>query len=124
MSAALPGTDSRTTNDAPDCESEVLDLSHLRRYTLDDMALQKEVLDLFRMHIETSLEALGNSCPDASAWRMAAHTLKGSARAVGAFRLAQAAERAERNAESEEARAFSSRLIHQAAVVTLARLDS
>jgi HPt (histidine-containing phosphotransfer) domain-containing protein len=71
-----------------------IDLAHLSRYTLGNRALQCEVLQLF---IEQAPMTLGqlNSAETQKAWRDAAHTLKGSARAVGAWRVAHYAERAE-----------------------------
>lgn len=103
-------------------EPALLDFSHLRRYTLDDEQLQEEILELFRGQVQTLLSSLKASACDEAAWQMAAHTLKGSARAVGAFRLAKAAERAERNSQTPEARASSSLRIAEAAAETLAHL--
>lgn len=87
-------------------EGEVLDLAHLRNYTLGDDALQREILDLFREQIKNSLHLLQEAADsgDKSAWEMAAHTLKGSARAVGAFRLGSAAAAGEKHADSSDGR--------------------
>ncbi|HXY57881.1 MAG TPA: Hpt domain-containing protein [Methylocystis sp.] len=76
----------------------VIDLVHLSRQTLGDAALESELLRLFdhqaagfmvRLRAETQPHE-GAKCADL------AHMLKGSARAVGAFALADAAERVER----------------------------
>jgi len=107
---------------AQEDEPAIFDLAHLRRYTLDDLPLQREILELFRVQVLDSVAKLRASCDDRSAWAMAAHTLKGSARCVGAFRLGRAAERAERNSETAEARARSAGRVAEAAVVTLAHL--
>ena len=72
-----------------------IDLRHLSRYTLDNRALEAEVLGLFAAQLADTIDALKEACCD-KAWCTAAHTLKGSARAVGAWRLAQLAEQAER----------------------------
>jgi HPt (histidine-containing phosphotransfer) domain-containing protein len=72
-----------------------IDLRHLSRYTLGDPALEAEVLGLFAEQLPDTIDALKEACCD-KAWYTAAHTLKGSARAVGAWRLAQLAEQAER----------------------------
>lgn len=72
----------------------ILDRDHLARYTLGDSGLEREVLKLFIDQVPESLALLRGS-RDADAWLRAAHTIKGSARAVGAWRLADAAERAE-----------------------------
>ena len=71
-----------------------IDLDHLRRYTLGDARLEQEILWLFIDQAPTTVDAL--KCARTSKdWVMAAHTLKGSARAVGAWRLAKLAEQAE-----------------------------
>lgn len=71
-----------------------LDLSHLRRYTLGDARLEKEVLSLFLAQLPVTIAALKMAATDDD-WRMAAHTIKGSGRAVGAWPLATVAEDAE-----------------------------
>ncbi len=74
--------------------SQPVDLTHLARYTLGERALEREVLELFCTQSVLYLEQLKAALSD-KAWKEAAHSLKGSARAVGAWRAAQAAERAE-----------------------------
>lgn len=71
-----------------------VDLRHLRRYTLGDLELEREVLGLFLEQLPRSLGALATASTEAD-WRMAAHALKGSGRAVGAWRIAAFAEEAE-----------------------------
>ena len=71
-----------------------LDLAHLRRFTLGDHDLELEILDLFITQAPITLAALNAAGTDRD-WRIAAHTLKGSARAVGAWGVALLAERAE-----------------------------
>lgn len=75
-------------------DKEPVDLSHLRRFTLGDRNLELEILALFVEQVPVTLAALKRAETDRD-WTMAAHTLKGSARAVGAWRLATLAERAE-----------------------------
>ena len=101
-------------------ESEVLDLKHLARYTLGDEGLKREILDLFRTQIVTSLANLRDAAEadDELSWQMAAHTLKGSARAVGAFRLGAAAETGERLGGSSESRSEALKVICVAAEET------
>jgi HPt (histidine-containing phosphotransfer) domain-containing protein len=65
-----------------------IDIAHLRRMTLGDAALEREVLSMFSAQASRLVKALAALPPDASAL---AHTLKGSARAVGAFALGDAA---------------------------------
>ena len=71
-----------------------VDLVHLSRYTLGERALEGEVLGLFCTQAGLCLQQLGAAHSE-QAWKEAAHTLKGSARAIGAWRVAAAAERAE-----------------------------
>ena len=71
-----------------------LDLDHLGRMTLGDAALERDVLRLFDRQSEMLTERLRDA--SASAAASCAHTLKGSARGIGAWRLARAAEQVER----------------------------
>ncbi len=75
--------------------AQPVDLAHLRRYTLGDRGLELEILGLFVDQLPITIGALKNA-PTEKEWGMAAHTLKGSARAVGAWPLATLAEGAER----------------------------
>jgi HPt (histidine-containing phosphotransfer) domain-containing protein len=68
---------------------------HLSRYTLGERDLEREVLELFCTQSFVYLERLKESSSDKD-WKDLTHSLKGSARAVGAWRVADAAERAER----------------------------
>ena len=65
-----------------------IDIAHLRRMTLGDAALEREVLTMFSTQASRLAGALAAIPPDAPAL---AHTLKGSARAIGAFAVADAA---------------------------------
>lgn len=71
-----------------------LDREHLARYSCGNRALEAEVLELFAEHAPIYLGELRSAMTE-KAWRQAAHTLKGSARAVGALRVADRAEWAE-----------------------------
>lgn len=71
-----------------------VDLIHLSRQTFGDNSLEREVLALFERQSRTMLERLRNATT-AKSWAEAAHTLKGSALGIGAFRVAQAAEAVE-----------------------------
>lgn len=72
-----------------------VDLVHLGRYTLGDAALEREILGLFLGQIPLTIEAL-KFAPTDKDWYQAAHTLKGSGRAVGAWRVARLAQQAEK----------------------------
>lgn len=65
-----------------------IDIAHLRRMTLGDAKLEREVLSMFSAQASKLAEALAAMPPDAP---QLAHTLKGSARAIGAFAIADAA---------------------------------
>jgi HPt (histidine-containing phosphotransfer) domain-containing protein len=65
---------------------------HLKRMTLGDAALEQEVLAMFAAQSAKLMAALAALPADAGAL---AHTLKGSARAIGAFGVAEAATRLE-----------------------------
>ncbi len=74
--------------------AEPIDLKHLGRYTLGDASLEYEVLGLFAGQMPESIKALKAAASERD-WLMAAHTLKGSGRAIGAWRLADLAQQAE-----------------------------
>jgi HPt (histidine-containing phosphotransfer) domain-containing protein len=74
--------------------SRPVDLVHLSRYTLGERALEREVLELFCTQSLVYLERLREAQSDQD-WKDAAHSLKGSASAIGAWRAAEAAQRAE-----------------------------
>ena len=69
-------------------EDSAIDIQHLGRMTLGVAALEAEVLAIFSAQSGEIVTRLKTSPPDAAAL---AHTLKGSARAIGAFRVAEAA---------------------------------
>jgi hypothetical protein len=70
-----------------------IDRAHLSRMTLGDRALECEVLALFARQIETLIGRIGAAGP--ADMPALAHTLKGSARGVGAWPMARAAEAVE-----------------------------
>jgi HPt (histidine-containing phosphotransfer) domain-containing protein len=65
-----------------------IDIEHLQRMTLGDGRLEREVLAMFSAQAASLLATLASLPPDAGAL---VHTLKGSARAIGAFAVADAA---------------------------------
>ena len=73
-------------------DDDLIDIEHLGRMTLGDSSLEQEVLAMFAAQSVTLIGALAGLPPDAGAL---AHTLKGSARAIGAFGVADAAEELE-----------------------------
>jgi HPt (histidine-containing phosphotransfer) domain-containing protein len=85
---AMPSGEERKPSSRP------VDLVHLSRYTLGERALEREVLELFCSQSLVYLERLRDARSDKD-WKEAAHSLKGSASAIGAWRTAEAARRAE-----------------------------
>jgi HPt (histidine-containing phosphotransfer) domain-containing protein len=81
-----------------------IDFDHLRRMTLGDAELEREVLAMFSAQTAGLIATLEDLPADAGAL---VHTLKGSARAIGAFAVADAAGRLEvliaNNADPSEA---------------------
>jgi HPt (histidine-containing phosphotransfer) domain-containing protein len=73
---------------------EVFDLAHLRVYTMGIIDLEREILGLFLAELPKSQAAL-SAATTAKDWHMAAHTLKGSALAIGARALAALGSKAE-----------------------------
>ena len=65
-----------------------IDNGHLERMTLGDPILEREVLAMFSAQAVGLIGTLASSPANAMAL---AHTLKGSARAIGAFQVADAA---------------------------------
>jgi HPt (histidine-containing phosphotransfer) domain-containing protein len=87
---------SLTVEQGPGRTDSVLDDDHLGRMTLGDPDLEREVLEIFARQTTLSLNRLVGAEPARAA--AVAHTLKGSARGVGAWRVARAAERLEQAA--------------------------
>ena len=73
-----------------------IDVDHLARMTLDDRAVEREVLQLFDRQSALLLARLPNEPPEVVA--TLAHTLTGSARGIGAWQVAAAAEALEQAA--------------------------
>jgi HPt (histidine-containing phosphotransfer) domain-containing protein len=71
----------------------VIDREHLSRMTLGEQELEREVLSLFDRQASMLMDRMKQSTPAGAA--AAAHTLKGSARGIGAFAVARAAEAVE-----------------------------
>jgi HPt (histidine-containing phosphotransfer) domain-containing protein len=72
---------------------DVIDLDHLSRMTLGERSLEREVLELFGRQADILLPRIAAGSRMFAA--AAAHTLKGSALGIGAWRVARAAEAVE-----------------------------
>jgi HPt (histidine-containing phosphotransfer) domain-containing protein len=68
-----------------------IDGAHLDRMTLGDAGLEREVLAMFSGQAVGLIDRLATEARSSETLALA-HTLKGSARAIGAFRVADAAE--------------------------------
>lgn len=77
--------------DSPQSE---IDFDHLNQYVGGDADLTREVFGLFRNQVEMWGRGLAADVDD-DMWANVTHSLKGSARAVGAIGMAKACERAE-----------------------------
>jgi HPt (histidine-containing phosphotransfer) domain-containing protein len=78
----------------------VLDRVHLSHYTMNNVALEREIIDLFRAQLPILVDRIQQTSSPGE-WKFATHTLKGSAAAIGACRLNDLAK------EMEVAEAFS-----------------
>ena len=76
---------------APD--DRPIDLVHLARTTLGDRSLEREVLQLFDRQSSLLIARMRTAAP--ASIGLIAHTMKGSARGIGAWRVARAAEAVE-----------------------------
>jgi HPt (histidine-containing phosphotransfer) domain-containing protein len=77
-----------------------IDLEHLSRMTLGDRDLERDVLNLFDRQADMLLVKMQDAVPAAIA--AYAHTLKGSARGIGAWDVARAAHDIETAVESAQ----------------------
>jgi HPt (histidine-containing phosphotransfer) domain-containing protein len=75
---------------SPAPDDRPIDLVHLARMTLGDRSLEREVLQLFDRQATLLIARMRAAAPGSVA--TLAHTLKGSARGIGAWRIARAAE--------------------------------
>jgi hypothetical protein len=93
-----PTADAAAATDAtvPASVATVIDLDHLARMTLGEASLEAEVLTLFDRQAAVLLAHMRDAPPALMA--AFAHTLKGSARGIGAWGVAEAAAVVEMNA--------------------------
>jgi len=97
--AALMGVVERVSGPAPAVADAAIDLHHLSRMTLGERSLEREVLALFDRQVEILMPRIRDGRPAVVA--AAAHTLKGSARGIGAWRVARTAEAVEQAQDSD-----------------------
>jgi HPt (histidine-containing phosphotransfer) domain-containing protein len=88
-----------------------VDLAHLARQTLGDRALEQEVLKLFLHQAVTVRDQIADA--DARERLRLAHNLKGSARGVGAFAIADCVAEIETRPDDQRLLARLSTLIDE-----------
>jgi HPt (histidine-containing phosphotransfer) domain-containing protein len=79
---------------SPAADGRAIDAEHLSRMTLGEPSLEREVLALFERQAEILLPRIRSGARTGGGHGAAsglAHTLKGSASSIGAFRVAKAA---------------------------------
>ena len=79
---------------AIDLDPAIFDRKHLRQYTSGDLNLERELLGLFLGQF-TPIRTQLVGAATANDWKFAAHTLKGSARSIGAPQIGELAEKLE-----------------------------
>jgi HPt (histidine-containing phosphotransfer) domain-containing protein len=97
-----------------------IDLAHLARMTLGERSLEREVLTLFDRQAAILLARM-NDAP-AAAVASFAHTLKGSARSIGAWEVAAAAEAVESAATGADRSALARTLAELGPAIGDARM--
>ena len=91
------------TGDKAYCDAaRPLDLVHLAKYTFGDRGLECELLGLFRSQAGIYVNRL-ETAANTKEWADAAHSLKGSARGLGAWALGDIAEDVEPLSFDDEA---------------------
>lgn len=75
-------------------DDPVVDLAHLAQYTAGDKSIERELAGLFTTSSDRYLQTMLDTL-DAGEWRVAAHSLKGAAKGIGAGEVARLAEHAE-----------------------------
>jgi HPt (histidine-containing phosphotransfer) domain-containing protein len=116
-----PMADAAAPTDAPPPApvETAIDLEHLARMTFGERSLEAEVLTLFERQAAVLLAHMREAAPHAVA--AFAHTLKGSARGIGAWRVAEAADAVEMDAIAPDAGGVAGAVARLAAAVDEAR---
>jgi HPt (histidine-containing phosphotransfer) domain-containing protein len=94
-------------------DPRILDLVHLRRYTMDNQALERELLALFVGQLPSIVRQISQAATGED-WKFALHTLKGSARAIGATAIGELAEMLEGFGPADEVAALIGQLASEA----------
>jgi len=113
------GENPRAAKAAPEAEEPAIDWAYLSRQTMGDVALEAELLALFETQAAEFCGKLAAAASDKARLDLV-HTLKGAARAIGAFALGDAAE----DYEAAPAEARDTRARDIGARDTQARLEA
>jgi HPt (histidine-containing phosphotransfer) domain-containing protein len=116
-----PTAEAAAPTDAPRLApvETAIDLAHLARMTLGERSVEAEVLTLFDRQAAILLGRMRDCAPAAVA--AFAHTLKGSARGIGAWRVAEAAAAVEMHASRSNAGGAAGAVARLAAAVDEAK---
>jgi HPt (histidine-containing phosphotransfer) domain-containing protein len=87
------GVSGLAANTGSEQPAGIIDEAHLQQMTLGDSRLEREVLEIFVRQTVIMLDRIAGA--ERSLAAATAHTLMGSARGIGAWRVAGAAERLE-----------------------------
>ncbi len=93
MAFAMPGGET-----CGHSRARPVDLAHLSRQTMGDRDLEREVLSLFLHQVHVVGDRMAGATPQER--MVLAHGLKGAARSIGAFRVADIADAVERDPAS------------------------
>lgn len=88
------GARTKEPTEATTANPAIFDRQHLSQYTGGDETLERELIGLFLAQFSPVRTQLDNAVT-AEDWKFAAHSLKGSARSIGAPRIATLAEELE-----------------------------
>lgn len=97
-------------------DSPVFDRAHLAHYTMNSADLEREIVALFLQQLPLTIDSIERAATEAE-WKLATHTLKGAAAAIGAWRIRAMAIDLERFAPDGDANVKSLRLQSLAAAV-------
>lgn len=100
-----------------------VDLVHLARHTLGNRDLEREVLQIFVRQSAIYLDRI-RSAKSGPEQQMAAHTIKGSARGIGAWEVAECADVLENSASTPAALSQLTEAVEKTNSFILALLDT
>jgi HPt (histidine-containing phosphotransfer) domain-containing protein len=104
QAAITPAGEGQAAATAAGSEAAI-DLAHLRRATFGEDSLAREVLRLFDRQADILLAQIKRASPGSAA--SLAHTLKGSARGIGAWKVAATAEQYELAEQGSDAESLA-----------------